>query len=256
MDQVPINTVRSTFRIVEELRDSGPLGTSELAEVLGFPTSTVHDHLRTLERKGYVVATDGGYRLGTRFLYVGDRHRRQTRLYNSLGEELQTLASETGEHASVTIEEDGLGVILDHVRGGEAIRFNTYPGMRTKLHLSAAGKAILAFLDPDRVDEIIDNRGLPAMTKSTISTRSALYEELEQIREQQYALDGQESIEGMRGVGVPLLDNDSTVLGAISLYGPRTRIDDDRFTNDLPAHLHESANVIEINYNFNRGGER
>lgn len=253
----PIQTVKRTFEVIEELRRSGEMGTTELAETLNLPTSTVSDHLQTLSSCGYVVKTDDAYKIGTRFLFLGDRIRRQRQIFRSAEEELKNLAEETGEHASLTVEEEGLGVILHHVRGEKALEFNAYPGMRTHLHLSAAGKAILATLPDERVEEIVDNHGLPTVTANSIESPTELYEELDHVREQEYALDREESIEGMRGIGVPILDRHDAVLGAISLYGPRSRIAEERFTDELPEKLHESANVIEVDYNYNReGGDR
>lgn len=247
---IPIKSVERSFDIVRMLQKTDKAGVSELAKELALPTSTVHDHLQTLESRGYVTKIDGTYRLGTQFLYIGDKLRRQNRTFQSCRQELRNLADDTGEHASLTIEESGLGIIFHHVRGEKAIEFNTYPGRRTKLHLSAAGKAILASLSNDRVDEIVDKHGLRPRTDNSISSRAELEEELIKIRDREYALDDEGGISGMRGVGVPLFDQEERVLGAISLYGPRSRIDDSRFRNDLPNRLHEGANVIEIEYNF------
>lgn len=253
-DNVEVDTVSRAFRIIRALRETGPAGTSELAATLELPVSTVNDHIQTLRSRSYVVKRGDAYTLGTRFLFVGDRVRRQMRIFRSAKEELDALADETAEHASLTIEEDGIGVIIEDVRGQKALEFNTYPGMRTKLHLSAAGKAILATLPDARVREIIDDRGLTPMTDNTITGRSALFDELEHIREVGYALDMGESIEGMRGVGVPLHDRDDSVLGGISLYGPRSRMSDDRLRGELPTKLQEAANVIEVEYQYKGGG--
>lgn len=249
-----VKTVERAFKVVTTLRRSGPAGISEIAETLELPTSTVNDHLQTLKSCGYVVKTNDTYHLGTRFLFIGDRLRRQMRLFQSSKQVLESLADETAEHASLTIEEDGIGVILDDIRGQKAIEFNTYPGMRTQLHLSAAGKAILAFLPEHRVVEILEQRGLKRMTENTITSKDELLEELDRIRADGFATDMGESITGMRGVGVPILDKDDTLLGGISVYGARSRITDERLSDELPTVLREAANVIEVEYEYKQRG--
>lgn len=253
-ESVPVKAVKQTFEIVEELRDRGKAGTTELATSLDLPTSTIHDHLNTLYNGQYVTKSNGQYRLSTRFLHYGDITRHNMQIFRSSEEELASLAQETGEFVSLTIEEHGWGVVLKNVAGSDAPNFTTYPGMRINLASTAAGKTILASFSDEKILEIMNRYGYPKSTSRSLDSRSALMDEISAIREQAYALDRQESISGVRGVGVPLYDRNDSILGGISVYGPKSRISDEEFEEELPKRLHESANIIEVDYNFNRDG--
>lgn len=65
------------------------------------------------------------------------------------------------------IEEHGEGVLLALEEGADTIQLHTYLGVRMPLHTTALGKAILAHLPADRVDE----HGLTEMTKQTVTDR-------------------------------------------------------------------------------------
>jgi DNA-binding IclR family transcriptional regulator len=65
------------------------------------------------------------------------------------------------------------------------------------MHLTSAGKAILAHYPRERVEEIIDHRGLDSATPNSITEREALFKELEDIRERGFSFNNQENIEGL-----------------------------------------------------------
>jgi IclR family acetate operon transcriptional repressor len=113
-------------------------------------------------------------------------------------------------------------------------------------HILALGKAILAHLPHDRIDEIVKRHGLTASPPNTITDRETLDDKLAQIREEGVAFDDEERIAGIRCIAAPILSNNDRVLGAISVAGPSNRIRDDQFTEKLPRRVLETVNVIEL----------
>ena len=246
----PMKTAATQFEIIETIVDLDGARVSELAAELDRPDSTVHDYLRSLTELGYLIQKGDEYHLSTRFLELGVRQRDKRELYKQARPKVDDLAVETGEHASLMIEEHGRGVLLHTARGEDAVQVDTHSGMRIRLHTTAPGKVVLAHLPEERIDEIVNELGLPAMTQQTITDKDALLESLEMIREQGYALDREERIEGMRAVAAPIFGRDNYVAGAISIYGPTSRIDNEAFTETLPKRLLRTANVIELNLNY------
>nr|WP_244257329.1 IclR family transcriptional regulator C-terminal domain-containing protein [Halomicrobium sp. IBSBa] len=115
---------------------------------------------------------------------------------------------------------------------------------------TALGNAILAHLPEDRVDEIIEQHGLPEMTENTITERDELFERLKRVRTEGVAFDDEARVKGLRCVAVPIVNNDDVVEGAISVSGPTSRLQGDRFRSKLPAKLKSVANVIELNITY------
>lgn len=249
-EKVTINATKKSFDIIDYLMKSDGAMISEISNNFGMAQSTVHDHLSTLNSLGYVIKDGNEYWLSLRFLDIGERVRNRRHFYKTAQPELESLADKTEEHASLVVEEHGRGVLVETIRGEKAVQIDTHNGMRIRLHTTAPGKAILAYLPEPRIRKIVDEYGLPQMTPNTITDRKQLYDELEEIQECGYALDREERIQGMQSVAVPITDRSDTIRGAISVYGPSNRIESERFTEAIPDMLLRSANIIELNLNY------
>lgn len=248
--KLPVNSLRTTFKILEEIVERNGAGVSELATATELPKSTIYDHVVSLYELEYLVKVDGEYHISSDFLRMGDLARQSRELYQASNGELERLAEETGEYASLTVEEHGRAIIIATEEGAEAIPVRIFGGIRMNMHTAAPGKAILAFLPSDRIDEIIDRHGLKQRTKNTITTRDALDEELQWIREHNYALDDEERLTGMRSVAAPVIDRNERVRGSITIYGPTNRLSDELFREELPNLLLKSANIVEVLMNY------
>lgn len=246
-----IQSVDTSLSIIEALHSQGESRVSEIAEVLGKPVSTVHNHLRTLEENGYVLREDERYRIGFRFLELGGYIRSHTNLYLYGRPEVDRLAKETGELANMMIEEQGLGVHLYLAKGDNAISFDAHAGRRFYLHNTALGKAILAYLPEARVEQIIECHGLPQQTEKTISDREELDEELATIRERGYAFDNEERVSGERCVAAPVL-SDNELVGSVSVSGPASRLKAEKFEQEIPEKVIQAADLIGINIKYDQ----
>lgn len=247
-EEIPVKTAETAFGIVETILDRDGARFAELQSELGMPKSTLYDHLQTLETLGYVLKRGNRYHVSSRFLEMGKTVQQQRRIYRAAKDEVRGLATETGEHASLLVEEDNQGVLLDVKKGEDAVDINAYPGRRLPLTPHAPGKAILAHQPEERVAEIIDERGLPAYTQRTITDRETYLDELDRTRDRGYAIDDEELIEGVKALSVPVKTGGKT-WGAITIGGPTNRMRDDRIENELLDTLTEAANVVELNLN-------
>jgi len=244
----PVQSARTTFRVIEGLQELEGAGVTELANHLDHSKTSVYNYLTTLEEEGYVKKTRSEYQLSLKFLDLGTFVKHREAVFEAAKPELEKLAQESDEIINLVVEENGRSVYLHREIGEKAIKHEEYPGYRGHLHNTAAGKAILAQMPRDQVESILDRRGLPSTTKHTITDRAELYDELDRIREQGYALDKGESMEGFRCVAAPVINNRTDqVKGAISVSGPRSRMRGERFKEDLPQLIIDAINVVEIN---------
>ena len=242
-----ITATRTSLRIVEALKRLDGASLTAVAEDLDIAKSTVHNHLHTLEDEGYITSEGSVYRVGLRFLELGEYKRNRMDIYEIARPEVASLAEKTGEMANAAVEEHGEGVYITRSEGTEAVTVDTYAGKRVKLHCTALGKTILAQLPEERVDEIVDTHGLPARTENTIPDRTELKTELDQVRERGYAYDREERLRGLRCVAAPIVVEDGDLVAALSVSGPTTRIRGDLFHEEIPELLLSAANVVEIN---------
>jgi DNA-binding IclR family transcriptional regulator len=242
----PVRTTETSLSVIEELRSRDGAGVTELADALDLAKSAVHNHLSTLRDHGYVVKEGDDYQLGLKFLDIGGYRRNQMPLFRAAEEQIDWLAEQTDELANLFTEENGMGVYLYRAKGQEGLDYDTYAGKRKYLHTMAAGKAILAFMDEERLSEVIHRHGLPAATDQTITDEDELLDALSEIRERGVAFDDGEASVGVRCVAAPI-KTDERVLGAISTSAPSNRMRGDRFTETVPNNVRRAANVIELN---------
>lgn len=243
----PVKSVVTTFEILQTLRRLDGAGVTEVADRLDLPKSSVHNYLSTLKQEEYVTKEGSEYYVGLRFLDLGRYARQRNDLYETARPELKTLADETGELVNLLVEEHGRGVYVCRERGDQAVNVAASTGNRVSLHNTGLGKAILAYLPEERVDEIIDEHGMPAETEHTVTDPSELKADLEDVRNRGVAFDREERLSGLHCVAVPLLNQSDEPIGAISVSGPKSRMSGERFGSDIPARLERAANVIELN---------
>lgn len=245
-----IGALGTSFRILEALKEKGTAGVTELATDLDLPKSTVYSHLRTLHEHEYIVWQDETYRVGLKYLELGEHTRDRMRIYDVAKPEVESLAEDTGELANLLVEEHGVGVYLFRAKGKQAVNLDTHAGKRVNLHCTSLGKAVLAYLPEERVDEILDRRGMPARTANTITTREELEAELDAIRERGYAKDNGERFAGLRCVAAPITDADDRAIGAVSIAGPTSRMKGEAFESEVAERVRSAANVIELNLTY------
>lgn len=244
-----VKSVERTIDIVEALRELGEVRVERIVERTGYSKSSVYSHLVTLEQKGYVIKEGGLYRLSLRFLTVGNTIRKKMSISETVKPYMGELAEETGTNVAFVVEENGSGVFL-HRETGEHPLQTAQIGKRVPLHVTAAGKAILAFLPEPRVDQIIEEQGLSTVSKNTITDPEQLKNELKTIAEQGYAINHGERIERLRSVAVPLRNRNNYPLGAIALTNPRHLMSEQQLTEELPNILLAKADEIELNLTY------
>lgn len=228
------------------------LGLSEIADHCGLANSTVHRHLSTLERRGYIVKENGRYEIAIRFLKLGEYAKARRKVYQLVEPAINELAESTGELVQFVSYENQHALYVESVAGDHAVRTDPDIGECVPLHATAAGKAILAYLPEDEVRDLIALRGMPRLTENTITNEKELLEELELIREREYSTNDEEQIQGLRAVGVPIKKtaNGGHAIGAISIAGPIRRLGDERFHEEFPDLLQGIANEIELNITY------
>lgn len=248
----PVRAVDRSLQIFDVLRQINGGTLTEIAEEIDLPKSTLHNHLVTLERNHYIVREDDEYHLGLRFLNFGEFVKRQRPGFEEAEPVVEELAESTGERVQFVVEEHGHAFYVHIAEGERAVKSRTSVGQRggAKLHATAAGKSILAFMSDERRDAVLEYWGLSKITENTIRDRDQLLAELEEVRERRYAINREEHIDGLNAVGVPVIGPDESVIGAISISGPTHRMQGKRLNDQLVEALLGASNELELNINF------
>ena len=244
-------TVSRAVALLKAFTDAQPeRGLTELARAVGLNKTTVYRLLKALESEGMLArspATDA-YRLGPEIIALGARALRSNDLRRASRVELEALAHQTGETASLEVLVEDQVLILDEVQGHYLIGSSPSIGTRWPAHATSTGKVLLAELS-QRERKAVLQPPLAKLTENTIATLAALREELARVREQGYATACEELEVGYVAVGAPVRNLDGQVMAAISLGGPSMRLTADRVA-ELVAPVRQAADRISQKLGF------
>jgi DNA-binding IclR family transcriptional regulator len=245
-----VQATDTTLEIIECLSGADGRRLHEIADELGLANSTVHQHLNTLVTDGYVVREDKQYYVGLEFLHVASYARRRRKANRVSASVVRKAYEKTGEPMWFIVEENGRGYhVYQYPQNRDSV-IDTRPGKRIYLHANAAGKSILAHLDRERVDEIVDRWGMPAITENTITDRGELFAALERVRERGYAYNREEHVLGYGGIAAPVTRQDGTVVGALATGAPMQHLEGNPLEEDLPQQMLELVNEFELQIEF------
>jgi len=202
-----------------------PLSAAEVAKLCGLSRPTAYRLIRTLTTRGYVAQDDEThYRLGTQTLSLSQNVLDSLDLHELAQSYLRQLSDITNETAYLSILDVDEILYIGKAESSQSVRTHTKIGSRNRLHCTSMGKAILAHLPESDRNELFERLELIANTPTTITDLNTLIEELATIQAQKYAIDNEESEEGVRCVGAPIFDHNGNVLAAISVSGPAYRL--------------------------------
>jgi DNA-binding IclR family transcriptional regulator len=242
-----VKTTDTALDIIETIEELEGPTLSDITDKHDIAKSTAHRHLQTLLHREYIVKEGSTYHLSLKFMRLGEHSRHRRPEYPLIKSTVDDIARETQEQAQFFIEEHNRGRYVYFQRGERAVRTGSLVGRAAPLHTGSSGKAILAFLPDERIQEIIDDVGLEPMTEHTITDEYELWQEIEEIRERGYAFNDSEYIEGVRGVGAPVMHPGGNVLGGLSVSGAANRLSGTRFREELPNLLLGLVNELEVN---------
>jgi len=242
-----IEAVSRALRAVEALAQANDgLGAGELARALGLPRNTAFRLLYTLEKHGYVRQDPGSkkYLLGIRLFELGNAVFRSTDLSVLARPVLQALLERFQETVNMAVLHDDSLVYIMRLESSRSLRTSSAIGGRVPLHSTALGKAILAFLPDAQLAGLIGKERLPALTSKTITDPRQLHRELEFVRQRGYALDHEESVEGVCCLGAPIFDRSGSVAAAVSISGPLQRLKDSAKREEVGQALVQAAHDV------------
>lgn len=138
---------------------------------------------------------------------------------------LEQIREETEETVSLAVLEGVTVRFLDCAESPRSVRVGNRTGVIRPAHASAVGKAILAGLsDAELARRYPDGRLPETTTDAAITDLATLQEELAEIRARGYALNWEESVEGVCAVAVALRDTVGQPLAGLGVAAPSSRI--------------------------------
>lgn len=199
-DEGGVAAVDRALTILDALTDE-KISLAELSKRTGLYKSTVLRLAKSLERFGYVLRTeDGSYRLGSKVLYLGSLYQRHFRTSEIVPPVLRKVVEELQEGASFYIVDGEHRVVLHRIDAARTVRDSVREGDRLPLATGAAGHVLRAF-------------------------RGARGERPDRVRTAMFDASFGERDPEIAAFAAPVFGHGNQLVGAISVSGPRYRIE-------------------------------
>jgi DNA-binding IclR family transcriptional regulator len=191
--------------ILDLLAESGgqAAGPSELARRLGLPKSSIANICNALAEIGLVRRIGTGFALGRRLAELGGAYLASVDAVQEFYEACRLLPTGSEETVQLAILDDLEMTYLARHDGRQPVRLTSQIGRRLPATVTATGKAALASLDDAELDRRLAGVSeLPALTVNSLATLGELRADLAVVRERGYAMDDEETVEGVVCYGV------------------------------------------------------
>lgn len=225
-EKVTVNSLLRGSKILKTIAQFGEIGTTKIAKEVGLHKSTVSRFLYTLQIERLVEKNPetGNYRLGIGIFELGMSYSDHMDLRQRGRRYLREVVDLTQEVAHLGVIDQSQIVYLEKVESPHNLSMMSRVGARVSLHSTSLGKAILAYLPSETLENLLKDIDFRKFTAKTIDNSEDLLDQLQDIRQKGYSIDDEENEEGIRCIGVPVLNYDGEAIGAISISGPTLRI--------------------------------
>ena len=250
-----MNTLKKALEMLEEIVVN-PAGVrpSTLAKKFGMSLPNAYKYLKVFEEYGFVVKKpDGSYIPSFKIVELSSIILRRLDIRDISVPFLLDLMIKTGQTVHLIMKDGFEGVYVHKIEGANSIPMVSKIGMKMDLYSTSAGKAILAFLPEDELEEYLRTVKLVKKTERTITDPEELKKELKLVRERGYAIDDEENEPGIRCVGSAILNHEGYPIAAVSISGASSKVTMD-WIKENARHVVDCARKISSKLGYS-GGE-
>lgn len=241
--------IRRSFAIVRHLAGGDQEGEKlvDIATELNLPHPTAHRILKALEDEGIVERAIGSqrYRLAAETAWLGVAPFNRCPITRYSGRHMDDLASRTGDSVLLSVPSHLDAVYADRRLGNvPTLMRNVTIGARRPLGLGIGGRVMLAFMNGNRVETVIQENA--DKFEQAGLEQSRLRDSIEEARTQGFLIANNPLSRESRVAAVPVRDITGRAIGAISLIGPRSATFDSRIERALPVMRSAAREISDL----------
>ena len=214
-----------------------PQSLRSIMSALNMTKPTAHRLLATLVDYGLVRynSKEATYQLGMRLFEMSHRVWQDFDLRGIASVEMQKLSDLTGEAISLALINGKQGVYIDEIESRHYLREPSRMGMNFDLWRSATGKALIAGIQPEKRESIIQDINPDELAGTRFPSIEQMRAHLDLVNARGYSIDLGDHISGIVGVAAPIVDHRGLTVAAIGLSGPADRLTRERLHELGPA---------------------
>jgi IclR family transcriptional regulator, pca regulon regulatory protein len=141
-------------------------------------------------------------------------------------------------------------------RGQSQNGLDLQAGSRVPAHATAMGKLLLASLSDEEQRSVLASTKLTKRGPNTITSKKALRAELDEAREEGFAVNDEEFAPGLFAIAAPVRDEAREIVAAVSLSAASSMISLAELVDALGPHLVSTADSISARLGYRRDDEQ
>lgn len=202
------------------------IGLIELAKERGFGKSGIYKILSILVREGFVCQNPETkkYHLGPVLYSLGNVYFNQKGFLEIAKPVMQSINQITCETVSLGILEGDKAVLAYTIVSPYSVKVQNTVGKIFPINAGSTGKLLTAYLEPEKIKELLEKSVLEKRTPYTIVDKERLWKEYEKIRSQGYAISDEENTLGGYAVSAPIRDKSGKVFACLTIALPKSRL--------------------------------
>lgn len=223
-----IEVISRTIDVLEAFEGKPGLSLNELSRRVPIVKSSIYRILYTLEELGYVSKSSGGrYSLTSKFgrLVVNPQSNLPTELPAIALPFMASLLRRYQETVNLGVLHGDEVLYIRVLESPHAFRLAAHAGIRSPLHSTALGKALLCHMTVPEIEKLTKGKVLRRCTNRTICDRSRFIKELAVVLKRGYAVDSGEDSDGAKCFGAAILNLEGKPVASMSVSGPALRMD-------------------------------
>lgn len=242
-----VQSVQRAGLLLESLADEGPeLRIAELSRKTGLNQSTIHRLLRTLFNLNFIDQNPNThkYRLGLKLFELGSSVINNISIVKNAIPHMKTLSKKYNEAVNLAKLDKDKIVYIHKIESSTTLKLDLKLGSRHPTYCTGLGKVLLAYLEEDELNFYLKRVKLKKFTSNTITHQEKLKEELILIRQQGYAFDNEEYIQGVCCLAAPVRDYTNKVCVALSIAIPSVRLKDNEISFVIKDLINTANSII------------
>ncbi|MBU8848164.1 MAG: IclR family transcriptional regulator [Desulfobacterales bacterium] len=250
-----VKTLEKCVQILMCMADNRePMTLNALIQKTGLKKTTTYRLLQALTSLQLLekIPATKQYSLGPKLIYFGVTALGNLNLHKISLPVMTKLRDETGETVNLSILKGSEIIILARIRSDHLFNITLSVGSRLPVNCTSQGKAILAYMDDERANEIMANCTFDKKTEKTIVSIPALKNELELVREKGYAINDEELEKGLRAVAAPIFNYADEVIAAINVSYSIARHPESEMYKNLSEKIIQASKEISRSLGFSR----
>lgn len=219
-------SVHNAIRLLLMFQERQQLRVTDVSRQLGVARSTAHRLLQLLQSHKFVQQDKETrtYHVGPALVTLSISLTRGLDLATIARPIMSELVEELGETVHLSVLRGTDIFFLESVVTDRALRVGPRAGTTRPAYATAAGRVLLAELDPDEVERLYPDPQFVPLTPLTITERSQLDKILTATRRIGYAASIGESEVEIASVAAPVRNSKGHAVSAIAIAAPASRL--------------------------------